>query len=154
MVEWYRREEYKHIINTANKKEHDLELKLCGFLFDKGLFPISQAVFGNQRPDITNFDLGMPTAIEVKVVSDKSISIVKDGFSEILSYISTLEINLGYLVIFNVGNFHVGLEDSYTINDKKISVVIINLREPPSTIKLDVWDISEQDLFGKKGELP
>ncbi len=144
LVEWYQKNEYLKICRSkANigKQETELTKSLNIFLFNNGIFPISQAMFGNRKPDILGLHPHETIVTEVKILRKKDQIYFSKGLNQIFDYVGTLNQRSGFLVLFNLTDYQLNLEDKLVFKNRIIYIITVNLRIQPSKAKLKVWDI-------------
>lgn len=149
--EWFDQEELKQAA-TPHAGESKLKRILMRFLFDQGVFPVAESVFGAQRPDILGIHPEEIMPVEVKIFGGSGDRVhVARGFHQIYRYAHTMGEPFGYLVIFNNSQNTLDIPSSVNVADRTIKVEVIHLHGSPSKRKLDRVEISEAFLTEQLG---
>ncbi len=151
-VEWYQKNEYSEICKkkeNKSKKEVELTKRLSNFLFDMGVFPVSQAIFGNKKPDVIALHPSEIIILEAKVFERTDNSYLSQGLNQIYNYMNTLGQYYGHLILFNRTNQSIDIEDHFSLKDKTIFINTINLNEAPSKSKMKVWNVPKLEHLVK-----
>jgi hypothetical protein len=152
--EWYAPADFVNVIEEdTNKmqiedKEKQLTRRLCTFLHDNNVVPISEAIFGNNIPDvlISSKDEWFP--IEVKVITKSQKDRILKGFNQILTYIKTLTASEGFYVIFCKGDFTLQIPSIISTDSYRIHIVTVQLsKTSPSKTKPKIVNVKEIDLL-------
>lgn len=145
--EWFEEDEKKTKI--PKRWEATLKKQLMLFLFDQGVFPIPEAIFGSARPDIFGVKAEEVMPIEVKVYqSSQDLKKINIGFNQIYRYVHTLDEHYGYFVIFNASNESIDIPSSIVLSKHVIFLHVIDLRGAPSKSSMKRRAISEEMLLG------
>lgn len=147
--EWY----YKDEILKGKISENNLTLKVCDYLFDKGLFPIYKSLFGKVEPDTIDLSTKEHLVMEIKIIKSNSPkNQLLKGYNEILTYISTLNETIGYYLIFNINqNIFLSLPEKIILGDKIINIIIIDFHKQPSKSSRKIFRLIEKDFMIKSG---
>ncbi len=151
--EWYNSNEIVNLTENATEalirdNEKELTRKLCIFLHDNNVTPISEAIFGKNIPDVLIQSKDEWFPIEVKVITQNQKNRVIKGFNQILTYIKTLTVSEGFYVIFCKGDFTLQIPSSILIESHRVNIVTIHLTiTSPSKRQPKILTISKNDLI-------
>jgi hypothetical protein len=151
--EWYDREEMLRKTEELDEQKRDavekeLARKLCMYLLDNNVLPLSEVALGRSRPDVLIQSKEELFPVEVKVVRINENDRVKKGFNQIVTYIRTIDASEGFYVIFCRGDFALQIPQTIFDGTFRINIVTVGLPETsPSTRKAKVWKIAQNDLL-------
>ena len=152
--EWYNDAEelLKEIAGLTEQKrdmvEKELTRKLCMYLLDNNVLPLSQVDFGKRRPDVLLQSKEEIFPLEVKVVRLNDNYRVKTGLNQIISYIRTIDASEGFYVIFCRGDFTLQIPPTVFEGAYRINIMTVELPETsPSTRKINIWKITQKELL-------
>ena len=148
--EWYEKDlllEVLHEKDSAKNIETKIKKLFMKFLFDSGIFPIAESIFGGQIPDIVGLHRDEIMPIEVKIYKNSTSPILK-GFNQIVNYTATLDETYGYYIIFNKTNKTFDVPGKIEVADKVIQIFVINLQGSPSKTKVKIVKITKKSFLG------
>lgn len=151
--EWYDQEEMLGKTAELDEQKRDtvekeLTRKLCMFLLDNNVMPLSEVSLGKSRPDVLIQSKEEMFPIEVKVVRLNDNDRVKKGFNQIVTYIRTNDASEGFYVIFCRGDFTLQIPKTVLKDSIRINIVTVELPETsPSSRKTNIWKITQNDLL-------
>lgn len=151
--EWYAPKEITSLtadVDEAQIEDNEKELtrKLCIFLHDNNVTPMSEVILGKNIPDILIQSKEELFPIEVKVIRRNEKQRVKKGFNQIVTYIRTISASEGFYIIFCKGDFTLQIPPTILNESYRINIVTINLTQTsPSKRQPDIWTITEKDLL-------
>ena len=151
--EWYAPKEITKLTADADEvqiedNEKELTRRLCVFLHDNNVTPLSEVIFGKNIPDVLIKSKEELFPIEVKVIKRNEKQRVKIGFNQIVTYIRTISASEGFYIIFCKGDFTLQIPPKILTESYRINIVTINLTKiSASKRKPDILTITEKDLL-------
>jgi len=151
--EWYAPKEITSLtadVDEAQIEDNEKELtrKLCLFLHDNNVTPMSEVILGKNIPDVLIQSKEELFPIEVKVIRRNEKVRVRKGFNQIVTYIRTISASEGFYVIFCKGDFTLQIPPTILTDSYRINIVTINLPETsPSKRQPEIWTMTENDLL-------
>ncbi len=151
--EWYAPKEITTLtadVDEAKGEDNEKELtrKLCVFLHDNNVTPLSEVIFGKNIPDVLMQSKEELFPIEVKVIRRNEKHRVTKGFNQIVTYIRTISASEGFYIIFCKGDFTLRIPPTILTESYRINIITINLTQTsPSKRQPDIWAITEEDLL-------
>jgi hypothetical protein len=151
--EWYAPREITNLTSDVDEaqietNEKELTRRLCIFLHDNNVTPMSEVIFGKNIPDVLFQSKEELFPIEVKVIRRNGKQRVLKGFNQIVTYIRTISASEGFYIIFCKGDFTLQIPPTILTESYRINIVTINLTQvSPSKRQPDIWTITEKELL-------